>query len=69
MVRAQFQCKEITIDEYGQRIKMEVDYKGCKDFTPYTPVGVMEFRIDKNANAIGKFEVGKVYNVDFTPVE
>ena len=69
MIRAQFQCKEITIDEYGQRIKMEVDYKGCKDFTPYTPAGMMEFRIDKNANAIGKFEVGKVYNVDFTPVE
>ena len=69
MIRAQFQCKEITIDEYGQRIKMEVDYRGCMDFTLYTPTGMMEFRIDKNANAIGKIEIGKVYNVDFTPVE
>lgn len=66
MVRAQFKCEEITIDEYGQRIKMKVDYAGCKDFTPYTPSGSMEFRIDSKANAIGKFEVGKIYNVDFT---
>lgn len=69
MIRAQFQCKEVTDTEYGQNIKMEVDYNGCKEFTPYTPFGKMEFGIEKSASAIGKFKVGTVYNVDFTPVE
>ena len=69
MVRAQFKCKEILLDEYGQCVRMEVDMHGCKDFTPYTPSGAMEFRIDKKAPSIGMFEVGKVYNVDFSPVE
>lgn len=69
MVRAQFKCKEVANNEYGQRIKMDVDYNGCKEFTPYTPSGMMEFLIDKGASSVGKFEVGKVYNVDFTPVD
>ena len=48
---------------------MNVDYNKCKEFTPYTPSGQMEFYIDKSASAINKFEVGKVYNVDFTPID
>ena len=69
MVRAQFQCTEVANIESGQRIKMNVDYNKCKEFTPYTPSGQMEFYIDKSASAINKFEVGKVYNVDFNPID
>ena len=52
MVRAQFQCTEVANIESGQRIKMNVDYNKCKEFTPYTPSGQMEFYIDKSASAI-----------------
>lgn len=68
-VRAQFKCTEIAQTEAGKIIKMNVDYNACKEFTPFTPSGTMQFFIDNGAPAIDSFEVGAVYNVDFNKVE
>lgn len=68
MVRAKFKCIEKS--ESGQ-VKMEVVCGGSPEndsFFKYTPSGQLTIGTVNEA-ALGQFEVGKAYYLDFSPAE
>lgn len=77
-VRAKFQCLEIKnhhvqggADQVLAEVRLTPVYGGSeenKSWSRYTPSGEIKMSIT-NPDAIAKFELGKEYYVDFTPVD
>jgi hypothetical protein len=66
-VRAKFECKSVG----DGQVKLEVVYTGSKEneqFFKWTPSGQIQMGIVNEA-ALGQFEVGKQYYVDFSPAD
>lgn len=77
VVRAKFQCLEIkhhfttTPDSVMVEIRMAPVYGNGtenKDWSKWTPAGELKMTIT-NPPAAEKFEIGKCYFLDFTPVD
>lgn len=73
MIKVRMMCTEIMSTTVGQRIKMiikiQTDHNECESPDRKHHDGTMKFNIDKSAFEYDKFEVGKVYNADFTPID
>lgn len=73
MVRAKFRVSYIARAEGYERISMHPVYSSDPDsenakWSKATPAGLFEMHIN-NPAALGQFEEGKEYYIDFTPAE
>lgn len=70
MIRAKLRCSTVTLSESGETVHLHPVFGDCpenKEWSKFTPGGSVELQIS-NPPARGKFEVGKEYFADFTPV-
>lgn len=69
-VRAKFKCETVTKHVGGERVELKPVYGGeaNKGWSEYTPSGTIEMSITAKG-AVGQFEPGKAYYVDFTPAD
>lgn len=72
MIRAKFQCHEVTKDSSGnEKVSLGAVYgngEANKEWSKYTPSGSLTMTISQEG-AQGKFIPGKEYFLDFTPAE
>ena len=69
-IKAKMKCDQVAKNAYGQeQVELSVVIDGSADnasFSKATPSGHTHLTID-NPDALGAFEPGKEYFVDFTP--
>ena len=67
VVKAKFKVNSIEQFETQKRVKMSAVYGTGEnaDFCKYTPSGIFEMSIDKEAPTASQFEVGKSYYLTF----
>ena len=75
MVRGKFQLTNITHNHWNAESKTlrfmtiyDASIEEDKKFAKATPTGTIEMQVD-NPAALAKFEIGKYYYVDFTPIQ
>ena len=72
-IRAKMEVREVTLNEYSDRVKLSCVYGGTTNaedntYAKATPTGGMELQID-NPSARGHIKPGAKFYVDLTPIE
>lgn len=75
LTRCKFRCESVKpaegYTEPAENIQLWATYSDSPEdntYSLYTPTGQLNFTVT-NPNIIGKFELGKSYYIDITPVE
>jgi len=67
-----FKCTEVASTYYGQRVKMRIkinlDFDKSEDKDLLRHDGTIKFNIERSSLDFNKFEAGKVYEANFTPI-